>query len=141
MEIDEEINIYDLSERIEELENNLLNLQHIIKFHGLDIIDRKYRKFNPKKGEYPFFTTNAFKKFDPIIKPLNIINDNEIYEIPSLTSEEKNGAIERMKACQTGSNAKFVKECEETAKKNGSLIRQIEEALSASSQKPECTQD
>lgn len=89
--MDEEDVIPDLAERVEKLESQLLNLQHIIRFHGLDKIHRRYRKAFTEKGEYPFFEAAGFKKEPTEFKPFGTA---ELHKMPD--AKEREEAKQRM---------------------------------------------
>lgn len=55
IEINEKI--YLLEEKVESLKSKLKYLSDLIRFHKLDDIPLKYKKFNPNNGEYAFFET------------------------------------------------------------------------------------
>lgn len=89
--MDEEDVIPDLDERVEELESQLLKMQHIIRFHGLDKIHRKYRKAFVTGKEYPFFEAPGFKKEPTQFEPFG---ETHLHKMPD--AEEREQAKQRM---------------------------------------------
>lgn len=59
---EEEFSLFQAQEKIESLETKVSYLTNLIKFHGLDNIPMKYRKFNPSPNEFPYFRENKFKE-------------------------------------------------------------------------------
>jgi len=84
--MDEEDVIPDLAERVEELESQLLKMQHIIRFHGLDKIHRRYRKAFTEKGEYPFFEAPGFKKEPTEFEPFGTA---QLHKMPDAKEREE----------------------------------------------------
>ena len=65
---DEEIS--DIEEAIRVLQGQIRDINHLLRFHGLDKVHIKYRKAFVKPGEYPFFEAKGFKEFNPNVQRL-----------------------------------------------------------------------
>ncbi len=57
----DDLNSYDIQEKIETLQAKVKHFESLLKFHNLFEIPLKYRKAFPKENEYPYFTETKFK--------------------------------------------------------------------------------
>ena len=105
---EDDISLLDLEDAIEELKAQVLYLRQLMHFwHGE--VPQKYRKFNPEKGEYPFFHTSAYKVDSIDVEELNFSFSPHMANIQKLrgfpkTEEEKKK--EFAKSEKTLSNAR-----------------------------------
>lgn len=87
-----DLQLRQLEEKIDDLEEKLQKIFWFIEFH-LGEVPQKYRKFNPNRGEYPYFKTK--EKFGKG-KNLPELNKVSKLEMPK-TPEEYKEALARMK--------------------------------------------
>lgn len=96
------INLFDLQDDIESLKAQVLYLRQVIHFwHGE--VPQKYKKFNPKKGEYPFFHTSEYKVDSIDVEELNFAHPHQMPNVQKLrgfpkTEEEKKEVFEKSRS-------------------------------------------
>lgn len=83
--LDSEPDLYDLQEQLKDLQKQVFYLTALLKFHNLYDVPSKYKKFNPKPFENPFYEVKGIKKNPKF--PVSELTGVKIAGLPGVLNE------------------------------------------------------